>query len=538
MASVRMSSELNAPNAMKTSERTWLYLVPIPVLFFVIASIFVNGRGPFYCAYYYDPDYNYLVNALNLALGFRPEHVDHPGTTVQLFGAAIIKTLNFGSSDVETAVNVIGRAESYLNMLNTSLILIYSGLLFTTGWSVLKRTKSLLAAISIQSTPVFLDNNFSAWLRFNPEPFILICCLPITAILCVKTPGRENYSVKSLIPLSFLIATGCISKIIFFPVVLIPLFCLISWRERACYALGVLLFCFLWTSPLIAAYPTIANWIVSLITHKGRYGQGATGLLPDTYFRNLSKLLAANWLLTAMAALNVVALFFHIVRRRKTTETSERSLIQLVLGLALAESLQFLIAAKNPEDRYLIPAVAFCGLNSLLLIRFFQRCFQPSMTLVRAGVATGIVVLSVIGFRLNHQYQKVVAQRENGLELDSRWRTEKTNSASVFFYGAPSPIFAGWFANFWVGMRYSQILTKLQDDPSLFILNKWTGQTISPNGVVDLSVEAKHYRRILFMGETLDEERTFSLLHLPQKPRKILQRGPAALYELTVDKTS
>ena len=87
-------------------------------------------------------------------------------------------------------------------------------------------------------------------------------------------------------------------------------------------------------------------------------------------------------------------------------------------------------------------------------------------------------------------------------------------------------------------MRYSQILTKLQDDPSLFILNKWTGQTISPNGVVDLSVEAKHYRRILFMGETLDEERTFSLLHLPQKPRKILQRGPAALYELTLEKTS
>ncbi len=523
---------------MKTSARTWLYLVPIPVLFFVIASIFVNGRGPFYCAYYYDPDYNYLVNALNLALGFRPEHVDHPGTTVQLFGAAIIKTLNFGSSDVETAVNVIGRAESYLNMLNTSLILIYSGLLFTTGWSVLKRTKSLLAAISIQSTPVFLDNNFSAWLRFNPEPFILICCLPITAILCVKTPGRENYSVKSLIPLSFLIATGCISKIIFFPVVLIPLFCLKYWRERACYALGVLLFCFLWTIPLIAAYPTIANWIVSLITHKGRYGQGATGLLPDTYFRNLSKLLAANWLLTGMTALTIVALFYNTVWRRKTTETSERSLIRLLLGLALAESLQFLMAAKNPEDRYLIPAVAFCGLNFLLLTRFFQSCFQPSMTLIRTGVATGIVVLSVIGFRLNRQYQKVVAQRENGLELDARWRAENTNSATVFFYGAPSPIFAGWFANFWVGMRYSQILTKLQDDPSLFILNKWTGQTISPNGVVDLSVEAKHYRRILFMGETLDEERTFSLLHLPQKPRKILQRGPAALYELTLEKTS
>src|SRR6266496_3808181 len=101
-----MGSELNA---MKTSDRTWLYLVPIPVLFFGIASVFNSGRGPFYCGYYYDPDYNYLFNALNLSLGFRPEHIDHPGTTVQLFGAAIIKTLNFGSSDVETAVNVIGR---------------------------------------------------------------------------------------------------------------------------------------------------------------------------------------------------------------------------------------------------------------------------------------------------------------------------------------------------------------------------------------------------------------------------------------------
>jgi hypothetical protein len=167
-----------------------------------------------------------------------------------------------------------------------------------------------------------------------------------------------------------------------------------------------------------------------------------------------------------------------------------------------------------------------------VLIKFFQGRFQPSMTLIRAGVAIGIVALSIIGFRLNRQYQRIVAQRENGLKLEERWRLERTNSASVFFYGAPSPIFAGWFANFWVGMRYSQILAKLQNDPSLFILNKWGGQTISPNGFVDLSAEAKHYRRVLFMGESLDEERTFSLLHLPQKPRKILQCGPAALYEL------
>jgi len=31
-----------------------------------------------------------------IGLGFRPEHIDHPGTTVQLFGAVIIKVRNFG----------------------------------------------------------------------------------------------------------------------------------------------------------------------------------------------------------------------------------------------------------------------------------------------------------------------------------------------------------------------------------------------------------------------------------------------------------
>ncbi len=83
---------------MKTSERTRLCLVPIPVLFFVIASIFLSGRGPFYCAYYYDPDYNYLFNALNLSLGYRPEHVDHPSGVVSEFAEYVADSNLFGTA--------------------------------------------------------------------------------------------------------------------------------------------------------------------------------------------------------------------------------------------------------------------------------------------------------------------------------------------------------------------------------------------------------------------------------------------------------
>ncbi len=43
----------------------------------------------------YDPDYTYMLDALNLARMKNIGHIDHPGTTVQAAGAIVLKSVHF-----------------------------------------------------------------------------------------------------------------------------------------------------------------------------------------------------------------------------------------------------------------------------------------------------------------------------------------------------------------------------------------------------------------------------------------------------------
>src|SRR6185503_16326557 len=102
--------------------------------------LFSEARGPFHLAVNYDPDYAYLFNGLNLLSGVAPEHIDHPGTTLQLFAAAGIKLVNLTSTSHAAAVSVVQHSESYLRGLNAALMICYSISLFLFGALVWRKT--------------------------------------------------------------------------------------------------------------------------------------------------------------------------------------------------------------------------------------------------------------------------------------------------------------------------------------------------------------------------------------------------------------
>ena len=57
--------------ASKQDLRRWLALTILPVVLGGIYAAFVVARGPVYL-FAYDPDYPYLLNALNLAQSLSP----------------------------------------------------------------------------------------------------------------------------------------------------------------------------------------------------------------------------------------------------------------------------------------------------------------------------------------------------------------------------------------------------------------------------------------------------------------------------------
>src|ERR1035441_9894931 len=65
-------------------------LLVIPIAVFILAVLLANNQGPYNGAYLFDPEYAYLFNSLTILFFHMPGHIDHPGTTLQLFGAFIV----------------------------------------------------------------------------------------------------------------------------------------------------------------------------------------------------------------------------------------------------------------------------------------------------------------------------------------------------------------------------------------------------------------------------------------------------------------
>lgn len=55
-------------------------LLILSTLFFCVVLQLKEARGPYFYNFNDDPEYAYLLNALNLTQGIPPHHVDHPGT--------------------------------------------------------------------------------------------------------------------------------------------------------------------------------------------------------------------------------------------------------------------------------------------------------------------------------------------------------------------------------------------------------------------------------------------------------------------------
>ena len=112
-------------------------LLPLPLLVIFTTFHLNEAKGPYWLGTNLDPTYAYLMNSLNIANLHRPRHTDHPGTSVQIAGGLIIRTLNLRSDETATAKNVITSPERYVQVINDVLILFYALCLFTAGYAVL-----------------------------------------------------------------------------------------------------------------------------------------------------------------------------------------------------------------------------------------------------------------------------------------------------------------------------------------------------------------------------------------------------------------
>lgn len=494
-----------------------LFLIPILLMVTSINTIRVQEKSWYGSGY--DPSYAYLYNSLNMARFRMVGHIDHPGTTMQVIGAVILQTAwvidSYGGKNLTEAV--LSEPEHYLRILNTGVAVLGALSLLIAGIFVATSCRNIWYALLLQTIPfisgLILYNGF---LRISQESVLMIASVVMAAYILFWYFKNSSYHEKSFVTgFGIITGFGIASKVIFIPLMLIPLIIFGTNKNRIRYlivsALGFVFF----TIPIIPMYPNMAWWFINLFIHSGIYGQGATSIIDQSnYLSDLKGIVIGDPLYLAIYLMTLIALSTLVCARFFWKKSYDKSAAVILIGVILTETFGFLIVAKHPKLAYLLPYECISIVGVILVIHLFTRYIKNHWI---RNLLTGIIVIPFILFTVKYG----ITSKEELYSVSKNWKYEEAwRTASQVGQGwavigvnpGPSPIAANYFANAYSKNRYSKMLYKIYPDQYIFdtyknqLLN-WNLDTISFDEIMN-----KYNGKIAVIGDSYKMSITQHLL--------------------------
>jgi len=348
---------------MKSKVKYLLFIIPL-ILLFVCLKI---ERPKYGC----DPEYAYLLNSLNNAYFNAAGHIDHPGTTLQVFGAVVLRTAHLFdfSSDDDLQTAVLKNPDHYVEILNKILLLLNIFIFIYVGFVVYKYSQNIWISFIVQLTPLYsgVIVEFLAT-KVTPELFLSIASVLLLAQLIKYNyePGKNIN--KKIILFSLISGFGVATKVNFIPIIIIPLIVLPSIRNKFLYFIGTIISFMIFTIPIMSQYNTFYQWITAMLTHKGIYGGGESGFIDIvTYIPNIKYLLeydpAFSITLVISFLVIIVSLLFNLFNKKKMSIS-----LKILIALVISQILDILIVAKHVNGYYLYPSFCLFGGNLFFII--------------------------------------------------------------------------------------------------------------------------------------------------------------------------
>jgi hypothetical protein len=439
-----------------------------PLLFIPGYMVLKEATGPYFYSHNIDPDYVYLFNSLHLALGEAPVHIDHPGTPLQLLGAAAIKITNLFRTSAETAVNTIVHSESYLDGINLCLAGMLLVLLVVGGTLIYRATGKAWTAILWHAAILLLGGNVYSLARVNPEPLLVLISVLLGLLIWLSfAHGGDFQSPAFITTAALLCASGITSKVTFGPLALLPLLLIPGWRKKGIY-LGLSgLFVALWLLPIWKSLGRLGQWLSALAARTGRYGTGEPGVLDvRSYMANIVYLVSENLpFICLLAGSLAVAIYFRYIRSPDPGDRRRRTAASILLSVTALQWAQMAMVCKYRESRYLVPAMGLAGVNLLLLWRLVPRLR------VFAIACAGLLGMGL--WEASTRVRALATEAAENRRVFEAAQSLPTNSVRVFCYGASSPYYAAYFGDSFTQGFYGALLMKLvsDSDPVFFYNN-------------------------------------------------------------------
>jgi hypothetical protein len=424
-------------------------LLLVPALLLAVCFVIRDARGPYWMGLNLDPDYAYLLNSLNLVQGHPPAHVDHPGTFVQLMGAAALRAGHAAVGRGSIAEDVIGRPELYLTLTSALYVTMYAGLLVVLGAAVLQATGSVPAAVLSQATPFLSPTCTEHILCVKPEP-VLLSLSAIAAILALRARRGPAGRAGTALALGAVGGAALASKVTAAPLLVVPLLALAGWRARAVFAATAA------ATAAVLVFPARAHlvnfWLLQrrIALHGGQYGTGAErGVHPGQYLMSAASLLRHEPALALLIVAGTVVLL-----RVRVVDERGAGMRRVLLGIVGAATASVLLVAGHPAAHYLVPALGFLGLGYALTVSLPFAEGTPGARYRLAVVGWGVVAALAVSQSVPLlQLLRELRQKREQQAAAVTVVGSQPGALVVHYYRASHPAYALHFGDAFAGMR-------------------------------------------------------------------------------------
>ncbi|MBK9357966.1 MAG: hypothetical protein IPN08_11330 [Bacteroidales bacterium] len=495
-----------------------LFVIPAILLFTSINTI--RARDKAWYGGGYDPEYAYLFNSLNMARFRLAGHIDHPGTTMQVTGGLVLQGAWMADRRGESLTRaVLSEPEHYIRILNVATAIIGSLALLILAIFVFSKTGNIGYALLLQLTP-FISGFilFNGYTRITQELMQMLAAFAVAAASIIWYFRKSTSgSGKFVLLFGIICGFGMASKILFAPLLIIPLVLFHPIKEKIWFLLTSGASFVVFTLPVIRLYPNMFYWIYRLFFHTGQYGTGTKGVIDTSrYSGDLVNLFMVSPVLAIIFGLSILVLLILLGFRMVKKYWPDASAARLLLAVSLAQAAGYLLVAKQPKEVYLLPYESIAAINFILILHLTVSFVSSKVV---GNVITGLVTVSCIILVIPYGIarKEAIYTTERNPVWENAWLSATGTSekhAVICANPGSSPAAGLYFGNAYSIKRYVPDLQKIY--PDFYILDGFTGM-ISHWGNNHVSIDSlfdAYKGKIIYIGPPVHDQRILDLLDL------------------------
>jgi hypothetical protein len=473
-----------------------------------------------------DPEYVYFMTGLNISEGhIKVIHIDHPGTPLQYMVAAVFRITHLlRGNSTEYVEDVLTHSDLYLSMVNLTTTAIMVITLLIAGFYVYKKTGSVLYGILIQTAPFISVILYEIIGRVTPEILIPLPIIAVTSFLIGHiADGKEKFSVREIVFISFIMGFGLAVKLTFLPIWIIPLILVSSWKERLLTMLLSVIFFLIIALPVTLQIEKFWNWGKDLFLHSGQYGTGEGNIVDFTNLKeNLISIFNLQKHFTFSAILLIVIILISYFRLKKQKKPSLGRKIIISAAIVIMILIQTIISGKHYAPRYFLPALLFGPMLIFLIIEIAKELY--SSKILNFGFMFLLTIFIIWYFKqqigtinyTSQAFEQQIKAKSKTKEFAESINGESIKIIATFDFGFPVKENALLYSTIWsihsLKPKYNDLLEKMY--PKTYQYTLW-GDNF-------------HY-----WGESFNAEKIIE----KEKPvYLLLENDNAGLYDKTMDK--